>query len=68
MPPKSTKSRKTKVKKEVIINEEEVQKNNEKPIKDYEPVIESVEYKTNMTHREIAKLEKKLRMEQQNKD
>ena len=65
MPPKTTKtkSRKTKVKKEVVINQEQVDSNNEEPIKDYETNVISVEYEVGKTHGEIARLEKKLRRE-----
>ena len=67
MPPKSTKSRKTKVKKEVIINQEQVDSNNEEPIKDYETNVISVEYEVGKTHGQIARLERKLRREAQEK-
>ena len=61
MPPKTTKTRKTKVKKEIVINKEEVEKNEEEPIKDYETNVISVEYEVGMTHGQVARLERKLR-------
>jgi len=60
MPPKTTKTRKTKVKKEIIINEEE-------PIKDYETNVISVEYEVGMTHGQVARLERKLKREAREK-
>lgn len=62
MPPKSTKSRKTKVKKEVVID------TNDEQLIDYEPVVESVKYQVGMTHGQVARLEKKLRREKNKKN
>ena len=57
MPPKTTKSRKTKVKKPVVVNKEEVDNHDVKPVIEYETNIEKVEYEPRLTPSEIARRE-----------